>query len=662
MKRTLFIIIFILLLLSASAQVNLDFAINIEDKIYYPNEKIKVDVSVINREVSFVAKNADLTLIIADRDYKFKLGDLTADKTFSKVITLPQFPPGTHTIKGVLNYTGIFDETFIVETYNSFEVRFPEIERYPRNVNVVGFNLPDKMIAGKTYDVSVVVKNEGTVGGNMIIEVASLEEFVDEEAFLGHGESKTINLKVNFKNTEVSLIEARVYALINGVRYLLVYSGKKAYLEPERVAKLSLDRVEFVDESDNQINQNDEVKLKIFLKNTGNYPASSVKGKLKSSSDGIEIFQADADYILIQNGQNVAPSDSYIIKTKDIQPGQYSLTLDVNYEDSEKRTAFFDVPLSTVAGRDVCSKDMDCAYNEVCRKGKCEVVSCECGFIKDKQCIKYECCSDTECSELATCNKDIHKCVQKSGCINLIRNGPSKDKFDFLFIGADFSSNEELKEEVLKLLDLNGNSGYHGFFSIEPFKSNKLKFNAWMLNAEDFPILKQNSDCSNLCSEVTGSPKKYESVCPEKDVAIVLFKNKRFRSCAGGNIQWNSLACQSPEDRGRLILHETGHTFGLADEYTEPPFGSRPWGPNCAGNLQDAKKLWNDLAGIRGVGYYSSIQNPEVTYAKDGGCSYVTTNIRPTENSIMRGHWWYLKADYGPVNEKHLLIELGEYR
>ena len=662
MKKVILLLIFVSLALTASAQVNLDFTINIDDKIYFPNEKVKVDVIVVNRDVSFAAKNAVLTLTIADREYSFKLGDISAGQNFSKEITLPEFPPGTHTIKGVLSYTGIFDETFTIETYNSFEVRFPEVERYPRNVNVIGFNLPDKLIAGKTYDVSVVVKNEGIIGGNMIIEVASLEEFVDEETFLGPGESKTINLKINFKNTEVSLIEARVYALINGIRYLLVYSGKKAYLEPERVAKLLVDRLELIDESDNQINQNDEVKLKIFLKNTGNYPASSVKGKLKSSSDEIEISQADADYILIQNGQNVAPTNPYIIKTKDIQPGQYILTLDVNYEDSEKHTVSFDVPLSTVAGRDVCSKDMDCADNEVCRKGKCEAVSCECGFIKDKQCIKYECCSDSECGGLATCNKDIYKCVQKSGCINLIKSGPSKDKFDFLFIGADFSNNEELKEEVLKLLDLYGDSGYNGFFSIEPFKSNKDKFNAWMVNAQNYPTLKENSDCSNFCSEIVGSPKKYESVCPEKDVTIVLFKNKKFRSCAGGNIQWDSLACQDPEDRGRLILHETGHTFGLADEYTEPPLGSRPWGPNCAENIQNAKKLWEDLVGERGVGYYSAIQSSEIIYTKDGGCSYVPTNIRPTENSIMRGHWWYLKADYGPVNERHLLTKLSEYK
>ena len=150
MKKVILLLIFVSLALTASAQVNLDFTINIEDKIYFPNEKVKVDVSVINRDVSFAAKNAILTLTIADREYSFKLGDVSAGQTFSKEITLPEFPPGTHTIKGVLNYTGIFDETFTIETYNSFEVRFPEIERYPRNVNVIGFNLPDKMIAGKT--------------------------------------------------------------------------------------------------------------------------------------------------------------------------------------------------------------------------------------------------------------------------------------------------------------------------------------------------------------------------------------------------------------------------------------------------------------------------------------------------------------------------------
>jgi len=518
------------------------------------------------------------------------------------------------------------------------------------------------MIAGKTYDVSIVVKNEGTVGGDMIIEVASLEEFADEKVFLGPEESKIINLKVNFKNTEVTLIEARVYALINGQRYLLVYSGKKAYLEPERVAKLSFDRIELVNEVDNQINQNDEVNLNIFIKNTGNYPATSASGLLKSPSGDIEISESSSNYNLIQNGQSSAPSKLFVIKTKDVQAGQYKLTLDVDYEDSEKRTISLDVPLSTSSGSDACSKGTDCGENEVCGNGKCEAVSCECGFIKDKQCVKYDCCSDSQCGELGTCNQDIHKCVQKSDCINLVKNGPSRDKFDFLFIGADFDSSGELKSEVLRLMDENGDSGYHGFFSAEPFKSNKHKFNVWMVKADDFPLLKDSSECSDFCTGAVGSPTKYESVCPEKDVTIILFKNKKFRSCAGGNIQWDSLACQEPEDRGRLILHETGHTFGLADEYTEPPLGTRPWGPNCAGSVEGAKKLWGDLVGVNDVGYYTTLQNPETTYARDGGCSYVTTNIRPTYNSIMRGHWWYLKADYGPVNERHILAELGKYK
>mgnify|MGYP001590791724 CR=1 FL=1 len=409
MKKLILLLIFAMFVLTASAQVNLDFTINIEDRIYFPNEKIKVDVNVVNREVSFAAKDAVLTLTIADREYSFKLGDIKADQSFSKEITLPEFPPGTHTIKGVLNYTGIFDETFTIETYNSFEVRFPEIERYPRNVNVVGFNLPDKMFAGKTYDVSVVVKNEGTVGGNMIIEVASLEEFADEETFLGPGESKTINLKVNFKNTEVSLIEARVYALINGARYLLVYSGKKAYLEPERVAKLSVDRVEFVDESDNQINQNDEVNLKILLKNTGNYPASSVTATLKSGTGEIEVMKADVNYNLIQNGDTTAP-DFFLIKTKNIEGGQYPLILDVEYEDSEKHTILLDIPLSATGGKEKCIKNSDCGDDEVCEDSKCVNIRCDNGYVKDHQCIKYECVKDSDCKNLYTCDSRLRIC------------------------------------------------------------------------------------------------------------------------------------------------------------------------------------------------------------------------------------------------------------
>ena len=143
---------------------------------------------------------------------------------------------------------------------------------------------------------------------------------------------------------------------------------------------------------------------------------------------------------------------------------------------------------------------------------------------------------------------------------------------------------------------------------------------------------------------------------------IVLFKNKKFRSCAVGGIQLDSLACQNPENRGRLILHETGHAFGLADEYAEPSLGNHAREPNCARNIQKARELWGDLVGIRGVGYYSSIQHPDITYMSDGGCSYVTTNIRPTINSIMRAHWWNLSADYGPVNERQLLRQLSGYR
>ena len=87
MKKIILILIFVMFMPTVWAQVNLDFVLNIDHKIYFPNENVKANISIINRDVSFSAKNADLTLTIADREYKFKLGDLTADQIFSTRIT-----------------------------------------------------------------------------------------------------------------------------------------------------------------------------------------------------------------------------------------------------------------------------------------------------------------------------------------------------------------------------------------------------------------------------------------------------------------------------------------------------------------------------------------------------------------------------------------------
>ena len=102
------------------------------------------------------------------------------------------------------------------------------------------------------------------------------------------------------------------------------------------------------------------------------------------------------------------------------------------------------------------------------------------------------------------------------------------------------------------------------------------------------------------------------------------------------------------ENKGRLLLHEFGHSFGLLyDEYTEDGKEDRPGNPNCANSTEEAKKWWGDLAE----------KYDEVDYFN--GCSYVEDNIRPTLNSIMRNHE-ILDNEFEKVNERQLTSRIND--
>ena len=261
------------------ATTNLDFRLDVEENGFYPNEKILLNVTIINRDTRISAKDSILIIYIGTRIYTYDLGDLKPGDKFQKEILLPEFPAGTHNIKGEINYTGIMDERFIDVSYGSFEVLFPSIERYPRNVYVSGYDFPEKILGGKSYDASLTITNDGDIDADLLIEFGSLDEFFVEKTKVGSGESTTIKMIVKFENSGVSLLETRVYALVNGEKYLINYRGKKTYVQAERKAKFVFDKIELIDENDNQINKNDIVKFKVFIKNDGD-TATDVKGEL----------------------------------------------------------------------------------------------------------------------------------------------------------------------------------------------------------------------------------------------------------------------------------------------------------------------------------------------------------------------------------------------
>jgi len=207
----------------------------------------------------------------------------------------------------------------------------------------------------------------------------------------------------------------------------------------------------------------------------------------------------------------------------------------------------------------------------------------------------------------------------------------------------DVLDNDELKEVILQIVDYEGTK--NGLMSVEPFKSNKNKFNIWMIkNSGIEPAGEFNGPSRKKSLEVAAE-------CTAGDYQIILSK-RQFRSYAYfATDAYLSLASRSSQYWGRLLLHEFGHSFGkLSDEYIEEGRAILAeyidkYTVNCASNPTTAQLKWGN---IQGTGQFD-------------GCGYSANFFRPTFNSIMRAHY-ILEDDYGPVNKKTLEDLIIKYR
>ena len=257
---------------------------------------------------------------------------------------------------------------------------------------------------------------------------------------------------------------------------------------------------------------------------------------------------------------------------------------------------------------------------------------------------EYGCNTDSDCSSTSYCYPEIKICVQRSGCLSVMTNGDSSDKLDLVFVGDGYSSNDELKDIILQIVDYEGT--INGLMSVEPFKSNKNKFNIWMIKTSSI--------------EATGAldgPNREKALeiaaeCTAGDYQVTLSK-RQFRSYAYfATDAYLSLVSRANKYWGRLLLHEFGHSFGkLSDEYVEEGKGGSAeydvdkYSINCASSPTAAKTKWGS---VPGTGQFE-------------GCEYTTRFFRPTFNSIMRSHYIF-EDDYGPVNEAVLEALISKYR
>ena len=215
-----------------------------------------------------------------------------------------------------------------------------------------------------------------------------------------------------------------------------------------------------------------------------------------------------------------------------------------------------------------------------------------------------------------------------SKCTNIMVTGNSIDNVDIVFVANNYHSLLQFKTDVNTYIDRAGTHG--GLLSVEPFKSNQLKFNFYSI--DEFYDINCNTGSDYLLCD-NGYANKIASSCPH-DYVIVLSQQDPFsqeaylRSSAYINVGSINTA-----DNRLVLAHEFGHLFGsLADEYITGE--EEVDAPNC--DVVTCPKWYGKFDGV--------------------GCFKGCTNLkmyRSTENSIMRDY--SISNEYGPVNEDALL-------
>ena len=193
--------------------------------------------------------------------------------------------------------------------------------------------------------------------------------------------------------------------------------------------------------------------------------------------------------------------------------------------------------------------------------------------------------------------------IYRSKCDMIISNGNTQDKLDLVFVAVNYSDSQTFYEDVNTALFSNDADDWNkGLFVIEPFKSNKNKFNVHVIRDT---CLKDNKNIilkvlSSQCSDVD----EIIALADDSNLAgyaVVDYAIKYPNTIGVANVGKYSLAY--------VVAHEFGHSFGLlCDEYSpsSPPLNfpkelidENVECPNCAaeysGNPNIPCRKWSDV-------------------------------------------------------------------
>ncbi len=270
--------------------------------------------------------------------------------------------------------------------------------------------------------------------------------------------------------------------------------------------------------------------------------------------------------------------------------------------------------------------------------------------------------------------------VSGQNCEELIPryNRLELNRINLLFLGMGYQNQQRLVSLLQEVIDLNSNK--EGFFSIEPFKSNKNKFNVWYSISPDQPegrvaLLALKEKLIAACNETMSLPHLY----------VITYSNKP--SYAGrvgvgdpeggtATIFWeekNEKSIKIREDHKYVFLHEFGaHAFArLYDEYVAPSnesYSERKRASdniNCfVGSYEEclAASPWQDLIG-RGCGDPQKLDcladDPDA-YREVGcyeGCRLFSTGaFRPHRESVLT----FQNAFLGLMHQREICRKIQE--
>jgi len=220
-------------------------------------------------------------------------------------------------------------------------------------------------------------------------------------------------------------------------------------------------------------------------------------------------------------------------------------------------------------------------------------------------------------------------------------NGSKQDKLDMLFLKDGYNGDQiKFEQDIHKSLET--------FFSIEPYTSEKNKFNIYV--AQDNPDL----NCDNYCQ---GTSDIERLVCCDNEPINDFLKYANMDNVivltndhSGGGAGWNN-SVASLDDTSLRVSHELSHAIGkLKDEYSYGPYPGQDeysnFNGNCATTLEQCEDWEQEFPG-------------EIECTK--GCQYDEW-YRSVPNSLMQcvDEWNPACWKLSPVAEKITREELNK--